>query len=292
MRSLMIFASLFLSINAFAETTAMSIGEIDSVIRAEAPTPAVIQPMLPATLSEYFFLPARGQTAAQLSFGQMDGTTISTTGWYDSNNNPMTNATDVKGTSIGITIDRSISNNLYLGLNVQNQSINMMSDNAGMGASTGGNVSFQKFGLGLTKIAPLAQGNLLFGARLATYVTSVPNGDTFDQYQAVPFIGYEQTSRGAAWGGEIGVEQYLKDVKAVARQTAFYEIPAATKFMLGAKAGLNQTAGLRTGYQGGIYSKYTPVADTDIRLAVDTENVASDSNNKLTTMTVAFRRTL
>lgn len=275
MKSLSLFAFLFLAVTARAETTTYSIGEIDNIIKAEAPTPAVIQPTLPTTVSEFYFLPARGQTAAQLSFAQLNGAT---------NGNSTEGASDFDANVMGITIDRSIANNFFLNINVQNQSM-----------TTAGDTSFQKFGLGFTKVAPINKGNILLGARLATYVSDEANGDSFDMYQAIPFLGFEQTSRGAAWGGELAIDQYLRNVvdptDAVFMGTAFYEVPAAQKVMIGSKAGLNMTDG-QMGYVGGLYTKYQPLPETDIKLAVETSSVHMNIIEKTTAVTLGLRRTL
>jgi hypothetical protein len=294
MRSLSIFAFLFLSINAFAETSALSIGEIDGIIKAEAPNPAVVQPMLPATVSEYFYMPARGQTAAQLTYGKVDATTVSQTMALDMFGNYSYETTEIAGTQFGLAVNRSIANNLYMAINVQNSELNFKS----YGLASG-NVSFQKYGLGLTKIANISDaGNLIFGARTAAYVTNSPNNKTFDQYQVIPFVGYEQISRGAAWGAEVAMEKFIiEGSEQLFLGTAFYEIPAATNLMVGTKAGLNAQSlnekGLvQTGYQGGIYSKYTPIQNTDVRFAVDTSNKLSASTEKTTEFSLGFRRTL
>jgi hypothetical protein len=294
MRSLTIFAFLFLSVSAFAETSAMSIGEIDGVIKAEAPTPAVVQPMLPATVSEYFYMPAGGQTAAQLQYGKIDGTIVSQTMALDMFGNYGYEASEIAGTQFGLAVNRSIANNLYMAINVQNSEMNFKS--SGLAS---GNVSYQRYGLGLTKILNVSNtGNLIFGARTAAYVTNTANTKTFDQYQVVPFVGYEQLSRGAAWGAEVSMEKFIiEGSEQLFLGTAFYEIPAATNFMVGTKAGLNaqglnEKGPVQTGYQGGIYSKYTPVQNTDVRFAVDTANKLSSSTEKTTEFSIGFRRTL
>jgi hypothetical protein len=284
MKSFSIFAVLLFALTARAETQAFSIGELDLANRTEAQTPAaaqIQQPAQPATYSEYFYLPARGETSAELEYSSINQTNTSRAYALDMSGTVVDQSTEFHGTEVGLNITRSIEKTYYLSLGAENRADN-----------------YQRFQLGLTKLAPIADGNLVLGARMATFVSAQLNGDKFDQYELIPFIGFEQRSHGAAWGIDTSVDQYLvRQTKASVAGNVFYEMPAVSKVIIGAKTGLNQMhVGQQTGYQAGLYSKYSPVQNTDIRLAVDTDTAhgtsAEGETQKGTTVSVGFRRTL
>jgi hypothetical protein len=253
MKSFFILTIVMLAVSARAETQRFSIGEIDLANRTEA--------QMPKEITQSYEAPASSSEYFALPKANMTMAEVS----YGEK-------------AVDFSIMRGIARNLYLSA----------------GAATTTNNDDSAYELAITKRAELAGGNLIFGAHAQAINANIVDGmnTTTHQYLAAPFVGFQKTEGRLTSGGELTVEQALVNPTAVFKENTFLEAAPTGKFTIGAKAGINQAAGYQFGYQAGLYSKYSALKNTDIRVAVDSESVKSSVIENSTTFTVGVRQSL